>query len=1236
MQHQEYNKESLWQYLLGDLDEETRIVVEARLLLDNDYNDQLLIVEDELVEEYLNEDISVHDLEKFIENYLPTPDGQIKMRLSEGLKDYCGKNGLNTTTDSEPPSPILARLIQFISRPMLAGIAALILLGIGIGIWRTIFRKPSDQAEIIQGVQLLNSAFREQRPFETRISGFSYAPWPIQKGIEESKIDRLAYQRADRFILDAVAARSNSSSQQAAGQLSLAKAATQLARVTKLSTEGKDTRLVIEEAKDDLKSAIEHFQNAVKIDPNNSRAYSDLGMAYLEKGKLEALNKDSSQSLIDLAESRKQLDTSLKLNSQLLEALFNLALLHQTQRLWAQAEESWRKYLENDSSSHWAEEAGRYLNIAVEEQKKQASKTREQILAEFLQAHQSNDENTAWQIIGQNREAITGKLVWWQLTGEFLNASSNGQNSQTDILLKALQFAGQLEYKNIGDPFTSQLARFYQSSAIRRRNTLAQARRLTQQGHDLCLDSKYDEAISHYIQAKGFLQESGNAQEASFVDYLLSQCYLQTSQREQSLTLLKRLIQACENNKYKWLQAQAFNTLAVAHTSRTEYSLGIKYTDQALEISKRVKDPYCIQKNFSQLANQRHYLNDYYQSLSDLRQSLEIASVHWPGYRQMWRNYETLTRNFSSLQYYAAAADCQKEALHLAQKEFRDPAQLYLSYVHLGYIYGKLQRYADAIKYVQQGFDIARSRSDQAGGQARTAYASLQLAHLYRQTKDFDRALVHYDQAIKWYQEVGNQVNIYDAHKGRLLCYLTQKNEPIAENELKVVLDYAEKYRTNILAEKHRNTFFDAEQSVYDIAIGFEHRRGNFQAAFDYSEASRARSLLDLMETKGQVLSDDRTGAIISPSNALPFKSTEIQGRLPDHAQILQYAVLEDRLLVWVISKTGFNIVEKRISSSELQEIVLNYQKLIASPFTNENKSADIRREAMALYDILIAPIEPLLDKEKLLCIVPDKVLYHLPLNTLIAPASGKYLIHDYLVSFSPSSSIFLRCFEEARRREGIKDEVLLSIGNPSFNRREFPTLPDLPESASEAAIVAKQYRSNALTGPNAKEGIVRNQMPRSDVVHLSSHYVTDERSPMLSKLLLAEEPKRAGLSQGEDGILQAGEIYSMKLPRTRLVVLSACRSGIERYYNGEGMIGMSRTFIVSGVPLVVASLWPVDSSATAELMINFHKYRKQSGRSTAEALRYAQLDMINKPQQRNHHPYYWAPFILIGGYAGF
>jgi CHAT domain-containing protein len=90
------------------------------------------------------------------------------------------------------------------------------------------------------------------------------------------------------------------------------------------------------------------------------------------------------------------------------------------------------------------------------------------------------------------------------------------------------------------------------------------------------------------------------------------------------------------------------------------------------------------------------------------------------------------------------------------------------------------------------------------------------------------------------------------------------------------------------------------------------------------------------------------------------------------------------------------------------------------------------------------------------------------------------------------------------------------------------------------------------------------------------------------------------------------------------------------RTFTGEGAVSLARPFIAAGVPLVLASLWPVESNATADLMISFHQHRKEKtgNNSTVNALRLAQLEAIRKPNAETD--FGWAAFVAIGGYAEF
>jgi CHAT domain-containing protein len=208
-----------------------------------------------------------------------------------------------------------------------------------------------------------------------------------------------------------------------------------------------------------------------------------------------------------------------------------------------------------------------------------------------------------------------------------------------------------------------------------------------------------------------------------------------------------------------------------------------------------------------------------------------------------------------------------------------------------------------------------------------------------------------------------------------------------------------------------------------------------------------------------------------------------------------------------------------------------------------------------------------------------------------------------------------------------------LSIGNPTFDHKAHPDLIALRAAEREARSVAELYdRSSPLLGSRAtKERIIR-EMNSAEIIHFAGHYVVDGSNPLLSRMVLAFRENQPDAENG-DSDLAAYEIVEQRLDHTGLVILSACQTGLDKYYESEGAVGLARAFIAAGVPLVVASQWPVDSDATANLMISFHRYRK-SGLDTFESLRRAQVDMLRAPDEAYRSPYYWAAFLGVGGYV--
>src|SRR5262249_32938298 len=146
-------------------------------------------------------------------------------------------------------------------------------------------------------------------------------------------------------------------------------------------------------------------------------------------------------------------------------------------------------------------------------------------------------------------------------------------------------------------------------------------------------------------------------------------------------------------------------------------------------------------------------------------------------------------------------------------------------------------------------------------------------------------------------------------------------------------------------------------------------------------------------------------------------------------------------------------------------------------------------------------------DPDSVIFIVPDKVLNNLPFGALICPGSGRYFVEEFLFALSPSASVMAACTQRANEDVDVRDEKLLAVGNPSFDSARFAMLPELPSAAWEAESVARLYGSaTKLTGREAQPGAVKARMQEANVIHFACHYVANERSPMLSSLLLSKE----------------------------------------------------------------------------------------------------------------------------------
>ncbi|HEX5890687.1 MAG TPA: CHAT domain-containing protein [Pyrinomonadaceae bacterium] len=1178
---------------MGELSEADEVQVEVRLLEDEAYFEELGVVESELMDEYVQNKISADERAKLERRLLNSKQQQQKLAFAKALDEESEARATAKakvvpikvrTRDRASPSPYLK-----------LAAAVIVAFGLLLSLWWLLGR----QSDVERGMVALNQAQGNERLIQSRISELNYAELRTVRGGGAKLQDQQARDHSERLLLDAVNEKQDAASYHALGRLYLAER--------------------------NFVKAREQFEKALQKDPNDSQLQSDMGAALLELGQAS----DDGQRLRYFAESLQYLDRALQLNPSSPEALFNRALVYQHMPLLPQAKEAWRSYLQIDSTSPWAREAERNLKL-LEDQERQGQSKRTSLHDSFLAAYRAKDREAAWTALKQSRSRA-GNYIVEKLLDEYLSLNLAGKQKEAADAGDALSFAADVENQRVADRYTLDLVAFYRRARGENYAQLARARQFASSAREKYDRSEFEPSIELLTEAQKLFAAIGNDCEALFAESWIGYNELRLTGKS-SQQRFEQLAQTYSTRGYQSLLAQSLHGLSDALTSENEFSKVLDNASRALTKAEEIDDEATRLRCLQQFVSMNLRFGNYAEALSYGMKALAVAPEFATEPKLIWTFYQEIAQTLSRLDLSAAALEFQREASRLANVA-EWPMIIARSYTQLGIILGRRHEFGPAIEAGLRAIEEGRKIENEKSRLNTISHAHLRLAEIYRNAGDYPSALANYDQALIMFDQLQQGMFLYDARKGKFITYLNAGNVIEAQKELDVALTLFELYRKKIHEERNRNAFFDVGQDIYDLAIDFALTKLNDkERAFQYAEDSRARALLDLLHTDAPQLIDKGHGPDIQmPAGVDPQPVAAMRGLLPREVAVVEYVMLSNKLIIFVLMGDKLEVEVKPVPAAALSQEILSYATNLA-----RNRDAETAKySAVNLYRLLIQPVERYFRDAKEVCIVPDKALSSLPFGALRSPDTGKFLIEEHCVIVSPSFNVFTKSTLEAVKKQHTSGESVLSVGNPDFSRQSFPDLADLPAAAREAQQVAASYGSQPLIGSKANEPHVRARMSQADVIHFAAHYVVDPQSPLKSTLLLSRAGARTSAPQQDDGLLQASEIYSMKLRRTRLAVLSACQTGLERSYKGEGAIGIARSFISAEVPVVVASLWPVDSDATAPLMIKFHEYRSR-GLSSAAALQKAQRDMLAAADERLHQPYAWAGFVVYGGHASF
>ncbi len=316
-----------------------------------------------------------------------------------------------------------------------------------------------------------------------------------------------------------------------------------------------------------------------------------------------------------------------------------------------------------------------------------------------------------------------------------------------------------------------------------------------------------------------------------------------------------------------------------------------------------------------------------------------------------------------------------------------------------------------------------------------------------------------------------------------------------------------------------------------------------------------------------------------------------------------------------------------------------------------------VKQSARNLDKILMQPVRKLLGNTRKILLSPDSALNLIPFEALV-DENNRYLVENYSFTYLTSGRDLLRLQNHSPSKQPpviIADpnfdrpgEVVVRQPNANSidakNTRSIDlsqrTFSPLEGTAKEAEAISILLKVKPLTGVKATEGAVK-QVKSPRILHIATHgffenapankekTTLDDNPLLLSGLVFSGlKPRQSG---GEDGILTALETTALNLVGTKLVVLSACDTGLGNISAGEGIYGLRRALVIAGSESQMISLWKVDDDATKELMVAYYK-KLLDNQGRSEALRQTQLEMLKG--EKYQHPYYWAAFIPSGDWT--
>lgn len=718
--------------------------------------------------------------------------------------------------------------------------------------------------------------------------------------------------------------------------------------------------------------------------------------------------------------------------------------------------------------------------------------------------------------------------------------------------------------------------------------------------------ANYSKSLGYYEHAKKISEEIKDVQSSASVDVSIGTLLFNIGRPHKAIEFYKNAAEIIDAQSNPYTAADLYFKTGLAYSDIDSLETGGEYYTRGLDLAKSSGDIYNEIIISTELAH-NYYLKD------DLKSAEEILKKIGSKTRQYG-----LTQIANIQDLYLAKIFIRRneesKAIPLLDKVLNTSTSIsdYNTQVEAGYILAQLSEsrnnHSDAEKYYKQTVDLIDELSRPLFGMPEIQiFRFSSLSDVFSSYAEF---LYNSD-------KLKESFNIVERSRSR--------NTLQNLNNIKI---------TSAIDDQ------DMLNRLYDLDWMIK------SGLYSGSELNKYKQEYDTLKT---AITRKSPAVKKYVNNLFSFPEDNYQKNLSEKENIVTVNVSEKSTQLFLISKDKFLSRQVNVGREEIKKLAEDIAPIYSEDLSddgiyfNQDLFSFNARASFILFEQVFKPIlSEIKADEHIIFNLPAELAF-LPFEFLVTEydESGspyyyndkKFLIDEYIISYSPSLSVYL--FQ--KEKETSDNSTVLLVGDPQFNNNDFALsyrgglIEEDSFNSRNLVLFPLEYSKEEIKNLNdlisdgfvlisddATESNFKKNAETSKVIHLSTHSFLHKDQPLI---LFSQKDDTTN-----DGFLEAGEILDLNL-NSELVVLSSCRSGLGRVDHAEGVIGMQKSFFEAGTKSIIVSLWDVNDKYTSFFMQSFYKFLAD-GNSRAEALRKAK---IHFKENYSANPYYWSAFILSG-----